>query len=113
MHRQQVTAQLIDVSDAAQLFDLEDVLDYIFQQGFVDPKWRSVAWWEECTSVRLKASHAVQELLARGAGNTPASALRLVIGKFRQFLFPFPLEYVRLKHDRMYSGHPRGHLGTL
>jgi len=31
--------------------------------------------------VRLKASHAVQELLARGIGNTPASALRLVIGK--------------------------------
>jgi hypothetical protein len=88
MHRQ-VTAQLIDVSDATQLFDLEDVLDYIFQQGFVDPKWRSVAWWEECTSLRLKASHAVQELLARGAGNTPASALRIVIG--RQFLFPpFP-----------------------
>ena len=29
MHRQ-VTAQLIDVSDAVQLFDLEDVLDYIF-----------------------------------------------------------------------------------
>jgi hypothetical protein len=87
MHRQ-VTAQLIDVSDAAQLFDLEDVLDYIFQQGFVDPKWRSVAWWEECTFVRLKASHAVQELLARGAGSTPASALRLVIGKLCQFLSP-------------------------
>jgi hypothetical protein len=49
----------------AQLFDLEDILDHIFQQGFVDPKWRSVAWWEECTSVRHKASHAVQELAAR------------------------------------------------
>ena len=79
MHKQ-VTAQLIDVSDAAQLFDLEDVLDHIFQQGFVDPKWRSVAWWEESTSARLKASNAIQELLVRGAGNTPASALRLVIG---------------------------------
>jgi hypothetical protein len=91
MHRQ-VTAQLIDVSDAAQLFDLEDVLDYIFQQGFVDPKWRSVAWWEECStsvgSVRLKASDAVQELLARGAGTTPASALRLVIGRYKAVSFP-------------------------
>ena len=76
----QVTAQLIDVSDAAQLFDLEDVLDHIFQQGFVDPKWRSVVWWEESTLSRLKASNAIQELLVRGAGNTPASALRLVIG---------------------------------
>jgi hypothetical protein len=84
MHRQ-VTAQLIDVSDAAQLFDLEDVLEHIFQQGFVDPKWRSVAWWEECTSARLNASHAVQELLARGLGSTPASALRLVIGTWQIF----------------------------
>jgi hypothetical protein len=76
-----VSARLIDVSDAAQLFDIEDILDHIFQQGFVYPKWRSVAWWEECTSVRLKASHAVQELLARGAGNIPAPALRLVTGE--------------------------------
>lgn len=111
MHRQ-VTAQLIDVSDAAQLFDLEDVLDHIFQQGFVDPKWRSVVWWEECTSMRLKATHAVQELLARGVGNTPASALRLVIGKAVSFS---PVEYVKANtvNDRLYSGHPCGHLGTL
>jgi hypothetical protein len=101
VHRQ-VTAQLIDVGDAAQLFDLEDVLDYIFQQGFVDPKWRSVAWWEECTSVRVKASHAVQDLLARGAGNTPASALRLVIGKSSFPRAHFWFEYVGLiyVHDR-------------
>jgi hypothetical protein len=85
--RKQVTAQLVDVSDAALLFDLEDVLDHIFQQGFVDPKWRSVAWWEECTSARLKASHTIQELLARGAGSSSASALRLVIGTMRR---PFP-----------------------
>jgi hypothetical protein len=71
-----VTAQLIDVAD---MLDLEDVLDHVFQQGFVDPKWRSVSWWEECTSTRLKASHAVQDLLARGVGNTPATALRLII----------------------------------
>ncbi|KAH8979238.1 hypothetical protein EDB92DRAFT_417763 [Lactarius akahatsu] len=74
-----VTAQLIDIGDGTQLHDLEDVLDHVFLQGFVDPKWRSVAWWEECTSVRLKASHVVQELLARGIGSTPTSALRLVI----------------------------------
>ena len=82
-----VTAQLIDVSDGTSLVDLEDVLDHVFQQGFVDPKWRSVSWWEECTSARLKASHAVQDLLARGIGSTPASALRLVIGMRPYFFF--------------------------
>jgi hypothetical protein len=78
----QVTAQLIDVSDAVRFFDLEDVLDHVFEEGFVDPKWRSVVWWEESAgpSVRLKASSSLQDLLARGAGNTPETALRLVIG---------------------------------
>ncbi len=50
MHKQ-VTTQLIDISDAAHLFDLEDVLDHVFEQGFVDPKLR-----------------------------TPETALRLIIG---------------------------------
>ncbi len=78
-----VTAQLIDVGERSLLFNLEDVLDHIFEQDFVGPKWRSVVWWEDCTCVRLKARVTVQELLARGAGATPSSALRLVIGKSR------------------------------
>jgi hypothetical protein len=81
MH-EQVTTQLIDVSDDAYLFDLEDVLDHVFGQGFVDPKLRSVVWWEDCTSVRLKASSIVQDLLAQGAGSTPETALRLIIGLY-------------------------------
>lgn len=78
--QKQVTAQLLDVSDVAHLFDLEDVLDHVFDQGFVDAKWRSVTWWEDCTSVRLKAGTTVQDLFARGAGSTPETALRLIIG---------------------------------
>ncbi len=74
-----VTAQLIEVSDGTQLFDLEDVLDHVFQQGFVDPNWRSVVWLEDRDSVRLKTSHTVKDLLVHGAGTTPESALRLVI----------------------------------
>jgi hypothetical protein len=46
-HRQ-VTPQLLGVSDAAYIFDLEDVLDHVFEQDFVDPKWRSVIWWGDC-----------------------------------------------------------------
>lgn len=82
----QATAQLLDVSDSVHIFDLEDVLDHVFEQGFVDPKWRPVTWWEDCTSVRLKACNTVQDLLARGAGNTPGTALHLIIGKLRYYL---------------------------
>jgi hypothetical protein len=77
---EQVTAQLIDVGDKTRLIDLEDVLDHIIEQGFVDSKWRCVIWWEDCTSVRLKPSTTVQDLLAHGAGSTPETALRLIIG---------------------------------
>jgi len=94
-----VTAQLIDVGDGTTLLDLEDVLDHVFEQGFVDPKWRSVSWWEECTSARLKASHGVQELLARGAGSTPASALRLVIADTPAAVWVH-YEYVHCGHHR-------------
>jgi len=59
-----VTAQLIDINDAAHLFDLEDVLDHIFQQGFVDPKWRSVAWWEELGAPQSEP-HRVRAARAR------------------------------------------------
>ncbi|KAI9464964.1 hypothetical protein BJY52DRAFT_1424805 [Lactarius psammicola] len=75
----QVTAQLIDLGQGSQLFDLEDVLDHIFQQDFVDTKWRSVVWWEDCTGARLKASDTMHDLLARGAGATPCTALRLIV----------------------------------
>lgn len=77
---EQVTAQLIDVGDETRLIDLEDVLDHIIERGIVDSKWRCVIWWEDCTSVRLKACTTVQDLLAHGAGSTPETALRLIIG---------------------------------
>ena len=87
--QKQVTAQLVDVSDAVHLFDLEDVLDHVFEQGFVDPKWRSVTWWEDNTLARLKTSSTVQDLLGRGAGSTPETALRLIIGELFRF---FPIK---------------------
>jgi hypothetical protein len=60
---------------AHSIFHLKDVLDHVFEQGFVDPKLCSVVWWEDCTSVRLEASSTVQDLLVCGAGSTPETAL--------------------------------------
>lgn len=93
----QVTAQLVDVSDASRLFDLEDVLDYVFQQGFVDPKWRSVTWWEDCSAIRLKACSSVQDLLASGAGSTPETALHLIVADVPQAVWVH-YEYVNSFH---------------
>jgi len=97
--QKQVTAQLVDVSDVVRLFDLEDVLDYVFEQGFVDSKWRSVTWWEDNTLVRLKASSTVQDLLARGAGSTPETALRLIIADVPAAIW--------VHYEYVHCGHPQ------
>jgi hypothetical protein len=107
MH-EQVTTQLIDVGDAVHLFDLEDVLDHVFEQGFVDPKLRSVVWWEDCTSVRLEGSSTIQDVLACGAGSTPETALRLVIG-----LYSFSMIAWWIYKNIKCSGCPYGYLGAL
>lgn len=76
------TTQLIDLAIQSQkLNDLEDVLDYIFCQGFVEPKYRPVSYWEKNSGEKLKASHCVNELLLEGVGKCEQTALRLVIGE--------------------------------
>lgn len=77
------TAQLVELDMKKQkLHDLEDVLDYIFQQGFLDPKLRPLSWWEKSCGEKVKGSIGVEELLQQGVGKCEQTAMRLVIGKF-------------------------------
>lgn len=64
-----------------KLHDLEDVLEYIFQQGFLDAKLRPMSWWEKCDGEKVKGSICVEELLQQGVGKCEQTAMRLVIGK--------------------------------
>ncbi|KAG1780497.1 hypothetical protein EV702DRAFT_1023100 [Suillus placidus] len=76
------TAQLVELeleSQKEKLTDLEDVLEHLFYQGFVEAQHRSLSYWENHSGQRLKPSHALEELLGEGAGKCPQSALRLVI----------------------------------
>ncbi|KAG1742332.1 uncharacterized protein EDB91DRAFT_1128710 [Suillus paluster] len=74
------TAQLVELEFQNQkLTDLEDVLEHLFRQGFIEAQHRSLSYWENHDGQRLDASHAVEELLTKGAGKCPQSALRLVI----------------------------------
>ena len=75
------TVQLIDLELSHPLTDLEDVLDHIFQKGFVDAKYRPVTWLEQHDGASVKATQSVQDLLKLGAGKSPETALRLVIGE--------------------------------
>lgn len=75
------TSQLVELDTKTQkLQDLEDVLDHIFRQGFLDAKLRPVAWWEKASGERVKSSAAVAELLQQGVGKCQETAMRLVIG---------------------------------
>jgi len=55
---------------------LEDVLEHLFRQGFVEAQHRSLSYWENHSGQRLNPSDALEELLTEGAGKCPQSALR-------------------------------------
>ncbi|KAF8073986.1 hypothetical protein FPV67DRAFT_1666729 [Lyophyllum atratum] len=74
------TTQLIELEfQDHKLADLEDVLEHVFRQGFVEPQHRPSTWWEKKDGQKVKASHSVEELLHQGVGRCPESALKLVV----------------------------------
>lgn len=76
-----VTAQLIELEFQNQkLVDLEDVLDHLFHQGFVEARYRPVAFWENHEGQRIHGAHVVEDLLKNGTGKCSQTALHLVIG---------------------------------
>ena len=97
----QSTTQLVELENPDyKLTDLEDVLDHgtfrvcctlcnslivagllAFRQGFVEAKYRPVAWWEKKDGVPVKASMTIEFLLNEGIGKCPGNSLQLVIGK--------------------------------
>ena len=95
------TTQLVELENPDyKLTDLEDVLEHgtfrvcctlcnsliaagllVFRQGFVEARYRPVAWWEKKNGVPVKASTTMEFLLNEGIGKCPDSSLQLVIGK--------------------------------
>lgn len=76
------TAQLIDLaSHGHKLTDLEDVLDHIFAEGYVESKFRPVSYWEKTNGEKVKGGLCVEDLLQQGVGKCEETALRLIIGK--------------------------------
>jgi hypothetical protein len=76
------TAQLVELEhEHSKLVDLEDVLEHVFTQGYVEPKHRSASWWESKEGHKFHGGHSVEACLKEGAGGTPETALRLVVGK--------------------------------
>ncbi|KAF8895640.1 hypothetical protein BD779DRAFT_1609136 [Infundibulicybe gibba] len=74
------TTQLIDLEfQNHKLADLEDVLEHVFRQGFVEAKHRPSTWWERKDGQKVKASHLVEELLQQGIGKCQESAIKLVV----------------------------------
>lgn len=79
----QPTAQLIELDafqNGSKLIDLEDVLDHVFRQGFVDAKHRPSSWWERMDGQKVKGCQGVEELLTQGVGRCTETALRLIVG---------------------------------
>ena len=76
------TTQILELEYRGQkLHDLEDVLEHVFRQGYVEAKHRSSVWWEKYDGVKVKGSDVVEELLEQGVGQCEQTALRLIVGK--------------------------------
>lgn len=74
--------QLIELEfQSRKLNDLEDVLDHVFAQGWVESRFRSVSWWEKHDGTKIKNSSRVETLLHEGVGRCESTSLRLVIGR--------------------------------
>lgn len=75
------TAQLIELEyQNHKMNDLEDVLDHVFRQGYVEAKHRPVSYWERKDGSKIKASSSVEHLLLEGLGLCEKTAIRLVVG---------------------------------
>ena len=76
------TTQLVELEfQNRKLMDLEDVLDHVFQQGFIEAKYRPASWWEKMDGQKVKGSLLVEELMKQGVGLCQTTALRLVVGE--------------------------------
>ncbi|KAL9711352.1 hypothetical protein Ac2012v2_005897 [Leucoagaricus gongylophorus] len=74
------TTQLIELELAGQkLSDLEDVLDYVFCQGFVEAHFRSVCTWVRHDGAPVHSSDTVEELVKQGVGKCVNTAVNLFV----------------------------------
>jgi len=76
-HGHTPTVQLIELDE--KFTDIEDILDHVFRQGYVEAKYRAFAHWERKDGGLVKPSHPVLDLLEHGVGKTPETALKLVV----------------------------------
>jgi len=71
------TVQLLELDE--KFSDIEDILDHVFRQGYVEAKFRPFAHWERKDGGHVKPSHSVLDLLEHNVGTTPETALKLVV----------------------------------
>ncbi|KXN80656.1 hypothetical protein AN958_08934 [Leucoagaricus sp. SymC.cos] len=75
------TPQLIELEvDGKALHDVEDVLEHVFRQGYVEARSRPVATWVRRDGVPVHPSDSVEELLKQGVGKCAETAIVLFIG---------------------------------
>jgi len=97
----QPTTQLIELDHLEyKLVDLEDVLDYVFRQGFVHAKYRPATWWEKKDGAKVKPTTSVESLLLEGIGKCPDSALKLYIEDLPSTLW-FSYVYLHEAHTQV------------
>ncbi|KAF9449107.1 fruit-body specific gene C [Macrolepiota fuliginosa MF-IS2] len=114
------TSQLIELDYPHQkLIDLEDVLEYVFRQGFVEARHRPVTTWVRKDGAPVRPSDVVDELLKQGVGKCSETAIKLVIEDvptqlwFTYYYVHSPNAKVSIQRVRLNQGFKFEHLAHL
>ncbi|KAF8626007.1 hypothetical protein AX17_006730 [Amanita inopinata Kibby_2008] len=95
------TTQLIELEHQEhKLSDLEDLLEHVFRQGFIEARHRPAAWWEKKDGFKVKAISSLEDLLNEGVGKCPETALKLVVEDMPA-AFWFTYVYLHQPHSRV------------
>ena len=59
---------------------LAHLTNYIFSQGYLEPKYRTVVHWEGLCGKKIEEGTRVEEVLGWGVGGCEEKPLKLIIG---------------------------------
>jgi hypothetical protein len=72
-----------------KLNNLDDVLDHISAQCWVESRFRSVSWWEKPDGTKVPDEVLIGTVLKEGIGTTEDRTLQLIIGRCMLFIIIF------------------------
>jgi hypothetical protein len=103
----QTTVQRIRTDDPrTKIEKLAHVTNYIFDRGYLLPKFRSSIYWQTACGKTVKEDVSIMEALEFGEGSSEDRPLRLVVGKLDHTSSPSLLAHAIADIDHYHGKNP-------